>query len=59
LNKSLTPFDFDQKPNLFKQSLSCPPVEAQLSIDLEAKAHAYATMALMLPEQLHLQLLAS
>lgn len=43
-NKTLTPFDFDQKLNLFKQSLSCPPVEAQLLIDLEAKAHADVTI---------------
>lgn len=44
LNKALTPFDFDQKLNLFKQSLSSPAVEAQVSIDLEAKTHADVTI---------------
>ena len=40
----LTPFDFNQKLNLFKQSLSCQPVEAQVSIDLEGKAHVDVTI---------------
>lgn len=44
LNKTLTPFDFNQKLNLFNQSLTCPPVEAQVSIDMEAKAHADVTI---------------
>ncbi|KAG6889555.1 hypothetical protein C0995_016682 [Termitomyces sp. Mi166 len=46
VNKSQTlpSFGVDQNFNLFNQSLSCPPITASLSIDVDAKANAVATL---------------
>ena len=43
-NKDLPPFDVDKKFNLLNQSISCPPVSASVNIDVEAKAHAVASI---------------
>ncbi|KAG6820027.1 hypothetical protein H0H93_006365 [Arthromyces matolae] len=46
VNKSetLAPFSVDQPFNLFNQQVSCPPITASLSIDVDAKANAIATI---------------
>jgi hypothetical protein len=48
VNKSTTlpPFDLDKPFNLVDQSVSCPPVKATVKIDVDAKAHAVASIGL-------------
>ncbi|KAF9474083.1 hypothetical protein BDN70DRAFT_340803 [Pholiota conissans] len=46
VNKSTTlqPFDIDKSFNLVDQKISCPPVDASVKIDVDAKAHAVASI---------------
>ena len=46
VNKSTTlpPVDVDKSFNLVDKSISCPPVDASVKIDVDAKAHAVATI---------------
>ena len=41
---ALPPFDVDKTFNLVNQNISCPPVNGQVIVDVEAKAHAVATI---------------
>ncbi|KAK0495454.1 hypothetical protein EDD18DRAFT_241861 [Armillaria luteobubalina] len=44
-NKSFNiPVDVDQTFNLLNESISCPPIDADLNIGVTAKAHALATL---------------
>lgn len=43
-SKTLDPLDVNKKFNLLNQEISCPPVSASLNIDVDAKAHALATI---------------
>jgi len=45
-NKSLNlpPVNVDKQFNLVDESISCPPVNARLKIDVDAKANALATI---------------
>ncbi|KAF9033940.1 hypothetical protein BDZ89DRAFT_1130813 [Hymenopellis radicata] len=38
------PFDVDQTFNLVNESVDCPPITAKLNIDVQAKAHAVASI---------------
>ncbi len=38
------PVDVDQSFNLVNETVNCPPVSAKLNIDVQAKAHAVATI---------------
>lgn len=40
----LPPLDVDKKFNLLNQDLACPPNNASINIDVDAKAHAVATI---------------
>lgn len=41
---TLSPLDVDKTFNLVDQSISCPPVDAGLKVDVDAKAHAVASI---------------
>ncbi|KAJ7249854.1 hypothetical protein C8J57DRAFT_1139113 [Mycena rebaudengoi] len=43
-SKELPPVDFNKNANLFKKSLSCPPITANVAVDVNAKAHAVVTV---------------
>ncbi|TFK33758.1 hypothetical protein BDQ12DRAFT_614698 [Crucibulum laeve] len=43
-NTTLSPFDIDKTFNLVDQKLSCPPLAAGLKVDVDAKAHALASI---------------
>ncbi|KAJ6587589.1 hypothetical protein DFH09DRAFT_909649 [Mycena vulgaris] len=43
-SKALPAADFSKKVSLFDQSLSCPPISASASIDVDATAHAVVTL---------------
>ncbi|KAJ7150538.1 hypothetical protein C8R43DRAFT_887267 [Mycena crocata] len=43
-SKALPAVDFSKKANLFSQSLSCPPITAKMSVDVDATAHAVVTL---------------
>ena len=45
-NKDLSPFDIDKTFNLVDQKISCPPVDAGVKIDVDAKAHAVASIGI-------------
>lgn len=41
---TLTPVDVDKTFNLLDKSISCPPVDASVKVDADAKAHAVASI---------------
>ncbi|KAJ7251009.1 hypothetical protein C8J57DRAFT_1666876 [Mycena rebaudengoi] len=43
-SKELPPVDFNKNANLFNESLSCPPIAANVAVDVNAKAHAIVTV---------------
>ncbi|KDR73200.1 hypothetical protein GALMADRAFT_212663 [Galerina marginata CBS 339.88] len=43
-SKTLAPLDVDKSFNLVDKSISCPPVDASVKIDVDAKAHAVASI---------------
>lgn len=43
-NITLPPLDVDKQANLLDQSISCPPISASVKVDVDAKAHAVATI---------------
>ncbi|KAJ7149272.1 hypothetical protein C8R43DRAFT_888085 [Mycena crocata] len=43
-SKALKPIDFSKSKNLFSKSLSCPPIDAKVSVDVNANAHAVVTI---------------
>lgn len=45
-NKDLKPLDVDKKFNLVDKSISCPPISASVKVDVDAKAHAVASIGI-------------
>ncbi|KAH6904652.1 hypothetical protein BKA70DRAFT_1108941 [Coprinopsis sp. MPI-PUGE-AT-0042] len=45
--QTLPPFNVNKNFNLIDQTLSCPPIEARLKIDVDAKANAVATIGVV------------
>lgn len=45
-SKTLPPFDISEKFNLLDQSISCPPIDARLKLDVNAAAHAVASIGI-------------
>ncbi|KAJ7495528.1 hypothetical protein FB451DRAFT_1077168 [Mycena latifolia] len=43
-SKALPAADFNKQVSLFDTSLSCPPITAKASVDVDAKAHAVVTL---------------
>ncbi|KJA17632.1 hypothetical protein HYPSUDRAFT_205982 [Hypholoma sublateritium FD-334 SS-4] len=41
---TLPPFDIDKSFNLVNQNISCPPIDGQVKVDVDAKAHAVASI---------------
>ncbi|PFH48172.1 hypothetical protein AMATHDRAFT_66125 [Amanita thiersii Skay4041] len=49
LSKStnLPPIDINKNDTIFKESISCPPITAGLAVDIDAQAHAQASIGLV------------